>query len=155
MTAPPRVPPFFARPRYSGVSGEAYPDPSRKKTCLHAEFAKRFGKLREYAPVFYQQVVELFPEILVQERYWAEFDQDKARAQYAQDFDGVRAYILDHIDDEETQRAAMARLEGIEKREAVRPGSYPVTYVLNYFMGGSFKRELVPMRRGESDHGSG
>ena len=123
----------------------------RVSTPLHAEAAKRFGALREWAPTFYQQVVELFPEILVQERYWAEFDQTKARERYAQDFDGVRAYILEHIDDEKTQHAALTRLEGIEKRERVRPGSYPPDYVLNYFMAGSFKRELIAKWRPEEE----
>lgn len=123
----------------------------RVSTPLHAEAAKRFGQLREWAPTFYQQVVDLFPEILVQERYWAEFDQDKARERYAQDFDGVRAYILEHVDEEKTQHAALVRLDGIEKRERIRPGSYPVPYVLTYSMGGSFKRELMPKWRAEED----
>lgn len=121
----------------------------RVSTPLHAEAAKRIGPLRAWAPTFYQQVVDLFPEMLVQERYWAEFDQAKARARYAQDFAGVRAYIIEHIEDEETQHKALVRLDGIEKREGVRPGSYPVPYTLNYFMGGSFKRELMPVRHEE------
>ena len=45
LTAPPRVPPSFARPRYSGVSGEAYPDPSRKKICKDLVLSRQSARL--------------------------------------------------------------------------------------------------------------
>jgi predicted phosphoadenosine phosphosulfate sulfurtransferase len=50
----------------------------RVSTPLHPESAKRFGDLRRISPLFYQQVVTLFPEMLEQERYFSELDRDGA-----------------------------------------------------------------------------
>lgn len=116
----------------------------RVSTPLHAEHAKHFGQWRELDPVFHDQIVDVFPEILVQERYWHEMDRDKVKAEYGGSFEGVRRYVQDTIKDPAQQRKALKRLEGIEGRAKRRPGSYPPDYVLGRIMGGAFKRELLP-----------
>lgn len=53
------------------LNGEAL----RVSTPLHAESAKRFDKIKTRYPVFYQQLVNLFPEMKVQERYYNSLDK--------------------------------------------------------------------------------
>lgn len=45
-------------------------DSFRVATPLHAEAAKKFHKLKTREPIFYQQVVNLFPEMILQEKYF-------------------------------------------------------------------------------------
>lgn len=122
-------------------------DNLRVSTPLHAESAKRFGRHRTISPVFYQQVVDLFPEMLEQERYFAELDNSAIVAQYGRDMAGVKAYILEELQDEHQQEMALkmwAQLEAMRRRDADR---YPPEYVLKYFMAGQFKRLLLPLSR--------
>lgn len=117
----------------------------RVSTPLHCEAAKHLGDLRAIDPVFYQQVLAIFPECEVQDRYWKEMDRGAVVVKYGETHEGVRSYILDNITDDEQQEKALARLDGIIGREKIKPGSYPPAYTLKYFMGGAFKRELLPM----------
>jgi len=116
----------------------------RVSTPLHAEQAKRLTPIKAINPQFYDRLMQLFPEALVQERYWRDLDQAGLRAKYGETLDGVRSYILEHLDDHQ-QEKALARLAGIVKRAAKAPEAYPPPHVLRYFVSGVFKRELLPL----------
>lgn len=119
-------------------------DSLRVSTPLHAESAKRFGRLRQTCPQFYQQIVTLFPEILVQERYWDELDRDAIKRRYAASFEGIRAYIEDNIEEGPQRDLALKRLRDAMVGAKTRPDAFHPEYVLNYFVTGAFKRKLVP-----------
>lgn len=119
----------------------------RVSTPLHVEAAKRIGQLRDYSPTFYGQIMDLFPEMLVQERYFNELDREAIVRRYSQDFNGVRAWCMENIDDEKWLNKALNELASIEAREKNSPGAYPVEYVLKTFMGGGYKRVLLPQRK--------
>jgi len=119
----------------------------RVSTPLHVEASKRIGQLRDYSPTFYGQIMELFPEMLVQERYFNELDREAIVRRYSQDFNGVRAWCMENIDDEKWLNKALHELASIEAREKNSPGAYPVEYVLKTFMGGGYKRVLLPQRK--------
>jgi predicted phosphoadenosine phosphosulfate sulfurtransferase len=121
----------------------------RVSTPLHSESAKRIGKLREISPNFYRQIMNLFPEMLVQERYFRELDSGAAVERYGQSFEGIRSYILEKMDDEHQQAKALQMLSDVMVRARRDPGAYPVSYVLKYFMGGSFKRQLLPLAKSQ------
>lgn len=57
--------------------------------------------------------MRLMPEMLVQERYWHELDKEAVGRQYGGSFDGVRAYIEEHITDTHQQSVALAKLKAI------------------------------------------
>ncbi|HLK60328.1 MAG TPA: phosphoadenosine phosphosulfate reductase family protein [Chthonomonadaceae bacterium] len=118
----------------------------RVSTPLHAESAKHLHRLPAIAPIFYDQVMQLFPEMQVQARYWQELDKDALKERYGQSYDGVRAYILEHIQDESQQRKALTHFEKVLIRARNRPEGYPPAYVLTWIMTGAFKRELLPLR---------
>ncbi|WP_039828121.1 phosphoadenosine phosphosulfate reductase domain-containing protein [Nocardia testacea] len=123
--------------------------PLRVSTPLHAESAKTFGRLREFAPTFYAQVIDLVPEMAVQERYYGELDRAGLLRRYGQSFDGVRAYIEEHITDEQQQAKALARLRTVRGRAAHSPAAYPPDHVLKQIMAGGYKRDLLPLTRTE------
>lgn len=121
----------------------------RVSTPLHAEAAKRLAQHKAVSPVFYQQLIELFPEMLVQERYYADLDRDAVKRRYGQSLAGIRSWIVDHIDDEKMLKLATTRLEKVMVRERMAPGSYPPDYVLTQFMAGAYKREILPISKEE------
>lgn len=123
----------------------------RVATPLHAENAKRFGKLRTLYPKFYEQLIDIFPEMLVQERYWNEYDRYGIIDKYERSFDGIRQYIRENIKDEQ-QAMAMKRVNNAEtiRKNKLRKGlgkhnfgGYPVLHVFKQVVNGAYKREIM------------
>jgi len=118
----------------------------RVSTPLHAESAKKFDKVRTVSPVFYEQVISIFPEMLCQERYFHDLDRKAIVARYGQSLDGVRAWIAENINDEHKLRLAFERFKSVCVRAKKMPSSYPPDHVLKQFMSGAFKREILPLK---------
>jgi hypothetical protein len=116
----------------------------RVSTPLHAESAKRFDLIRQTTPDFYQRVTRVFPEMLAHERYWPELDREAIKQRYGQSYPGVRAWIEEHIEDEKQYELAIRRFDSVMRRAVRYPESYPPAHLLNAFMGGGFKREILP-----------
>lgn len=128
----------------------------RVSTPLHAESAKKFYKIKTRNPKFYEQLVTLFPEMIVQDRYWNEYDRKKTfdADKYAHTFAGLQAYIKDTIDDEEQRKLALYRVKvafgtRVKKMNAGQRhnfGGYPLLYLFEVVAAGQFKREIQPKR---------
>ncbi|MBH0778804.1 phosphoadenosine phosphosulfate reductase domain-containing protein [Nocardia bovistercoris] len=127
------------------VSGAAL----RVSTPLHAESAKRFGRLREFAPDFYAQVIQLQPEMAVQERYFGELDRSGLMRRYGQSLDGVQAYIEETITDPAQQAKALKALRVVRLRAAKSPAAFPPDHVLKQMMAGAYKRTITPMTKAD------
>ncbi len=123
----------------------------RVATPMIAESAKRFNKLREIDPTLYQQVVSIFPEMILQERYWQDIKRNAASdvEKYGQTYDGVKAWVEENVTDPVWLDKALTRLAGIVRRNAVDPGAYPPAYVFKFFRAGGYKRELMPIPKSE------
>ena len=118
----------------------------RVSTPLHAESAKRFDLIRKTDPVFYQGLIDLFPEMLVQERYFRSVDFDKIKARYGESLAGIRQYIDDNLDDPHEYELAVKRFESVAVRHRAMPESYPLRIILNAFMSGAYKREILGVK---------
>lgn len=125
----------------------------RVSTPLHAESAKRFGKIRTLYPQFYQQIVNIFPEMMVQDRYWDEYDRYRIIEKYPHSWDGVLRYIKEHITDPKQQHLAKKRLiEAKHYRESRMKshkgnenlGGYPILYIFKTIVDGGYKRTIQP-----------
>lgn len=113
----------------------------RVSTPLHAESAKRFGVIRAQTPGFYERLIKVFPEMLVQERYYDEFDRKKLSAGYGNTYEGVLQWIEENITDEKT--LALARRRYAETMGmATKPAPQDM---LKAFMSGAFKRTIGVM----------
>ena len=121
----------------------------RVSTPFHAERAKRLSKLRTTSPVFYSQIMDLFPEMLVQERYYAEYDQAGQADKYASSREGIEAWIEANVEEGKPRETAMKRLASVMTRHASSPKAYPLAAILRYFQSGSFKREMLPLQRSQ------
>jgi len=125
----------------------------RVATPLHAECAKRFDKLRTLYPVFYEQLIDIFPEMLVQERYWKEFDRYAVIKRYPNTWAGLISYIKTEIDDPAMQKMAFKRaIESKKIRDNTLKagkgqhnfGGYPLLYVFKQILAGNYKRVIQP-----------
>jgi 3'-phosphoadenosine 5'-phosphosulfate sulfotransferase (PAPS reductase)/FAD synthetase len=121
----------------------------RVSTPLHAEAAKQFHKLRSIDPVFYEQVIDVFPERLAHERYYHDLDTSKVMAEYGSSLEGVKAWIDENYqDDPAVYEKALERHRSVLPRARRMPDAYPPKYLLQFFMRGTFKREILPMAKG-------
>lgn len=126
--------------------------PLRVATPLHAESAKRFYQQKTLYPKFYQQLVDIFPEMLVQEKYYTQYSPDAVINDYEHSFDGIRKYIKDKIDDPAQKSLALERVNATEttRKNKLRNGEgienfggYPVLYVFRAVVAGQYKRRIA------------
>lgn len=125
--------------------------PLRVATPLHAEAAKKLWALKTWAPELFNRVLQIFPEVDVQARYWRDLDQGRLRERYGADYAGVRQYIVDHFDDAEAAAKAYAALDKALVLARNSPESYPPDYLLSWVMGGQFKRVPLPVAKLEQE----
>ena len=126
-------------------------DQFRVATPIHQEAAKRFDKLATLDPVLYEQVIDIFPEMLVQGRYYKEFDRQGIKDKYSKDMHSVLQYIKDYITDPKQKHEAYAMFKKTVIANRNDPAAYPVDHVLNYFVTGAYKRDLLPINTKEKE----
>lgn len=126
----------------------------RVATPLHAENSKRFFKLRTRYPVFYQQLIDMFPEMLVQERYWTQFGKKENADKYPHTFEGIRQYCFDNIDDLAKRSQALKCIDLAEtmrnnncKRGQKPFGGYPLRYIFEQVLNGAYKRGVFQPKK--------
>lgn len=128
-------------------------DGLRVSTPLHAESAKRFDKIKTLYPTFYQQLVDTFPEMLVQARYWKELDRESIIYKYEHSFSGIIKYIKDTVDDPKMQKLAITRVlrckttrdNNMKAGKYLKTmGGYPILYVFKAILAGQYKRAIQP-----------
>lgn len=119
----------------------------RVATPLIAESSKHFHKLRAVDPVLYAQVIDVFPEMLVHERYFRDLDREAILDQYSESFDTIREYIQENFD-EASMPAAMRALDEVEPRARRNPAVYPLRHIMRHFINGTYKRKIIPLPPG-------
>jgi predicted phosphoadenosine phosphosulfate sulfurtransferase len=128
-------------------------DNLRVSTPLHAESSKRFYKLKTLYPVFYQQIINVFPEMIVQDRYWNQLDRTtNIFEKYPHTWDGIIKYINDTLEGNQRRIAIQRVINAKNTRENLlrkgysrNPfGGYPILYVFNKVIAGNFKRSIMP-----------
>lgn len=119
-------------------------DRLRVSTPLHSESAKRIGLLREVNAPFYDQVLGLFPEMEVQDRYYKEFDREALFEKHGKTFSKIEAWINEHVDIR-VRHMAMRRMFHMRKLHEREPTKYTMKDIFRYFYGGDYLKER-PMR---------
>lgn len=90
-------------------------DKLRVSTPLHSESAKNFAKLKTLYPQFYQQLIDLFPEMIVQSIYQGSMAKaDVSIENYEHSFMGVRNFIKDTISDIHMRNLALKAVNSAE-----------------------------------------
>lgn len=128
-------------------------DAMRVSTPLHSESAKRFHKIKTLYPTFYQQLIDIFPEMLLQGRYYTSLEKSELSFdEYEHSFDGVRQFIMDTITDEHQRELALLTVDKTEKTKRNKLardktcknfGGYPILHVFQVIAGGGYKRGMI------------
>jgi predicted phosphoadenosine phosphosulfate sulfurtransferase len=130
----------------------------RVSTPLHSQNAKNLDKLKITCPVFYQQIIDLFPEMKLNERYYKQMyaGRDAVIEKYPRTFEGVIQFCHDTYEDpvirakmEKALRSAWKTRE--EKMKTARGreilGGFPLRYMFRAVMIGEYKNGLTPMHK--------
>ncbi len=125
-------------------------DALRVSTPFSPERAKLLDRLRSVDPMFFEQATRVFPDMLVQARYWSEWPRGALEREYGQDFAGVARYIDEVLEDPDVQTVARAALTRILVKAQARPQGYPPPHVFRWIEGGAYNRPLNPMRADEA-----
>jgi len=120
----------------------------RISTPLHGEAAKKFDKWRGMDADFYQRLVDAFPEMTVQERYWKDFDRKSIQRKYeSEGMRGCLLYIKDKITDKKKRKQAMERYREFNNLHKKYPDSYPSSLLLAHLVRGVTHRTIIPTRK--------
>jgi len=127
----------------------------RTSGWLHPEKARHLKKLRQIDPNFYEQLLKIFPEQVVHERYSEEMDKDKIVAEYGKSWETIKDFIEKNYKDEMSKNIALHRLYQIWKlsqgERNARLNCYPLDYVLKYFIRGEVRKLLLPYRKNRKE----
>lgn len=115
----------------------------RVSTALHVVASKKFGKMAEMEPEFYQSIVNVFPEMQDQARYWGQFDQDAIIRDYkGKGWNGVMRYIRDNVP-EANRQLAYERVKLWRGRHEQDPKNYPIDLLLKTIAFGTIKQRMA------------
>lgn len=115
----------------------------RVSTALHVASAKKTDKLMAVEPEFYNRIIQVFPDMADQGRYWSEYDDKAISRRYAaKGFPGVREYVEDNMADEDKE-LAFKRITLWEQRNLTDPENYPVELLLKHVMNGILDHRLA------------
>lgn len=104
---------------------------SRVGIPLHSVAIRRIGDLVATEPEFYDRLVECFPQIDAQRRWWPEFDMEGLIALYASEsWDGVRQCIEDNMMTPGVKRRALAYAAEFRNKHKKDPYAYPVEWLV-------------------------
>lgn len=113
----------------------------RVASAIHPEGARQFHKLRAMYPVLYQQLVNMFPELILQERYHNEYDMYAAVEKYEPTFNGIYKYIMANYNDEIERSKVLGFVKSCRsiresKKNSDNYGGYPMLYIFKSVIKG-------------------
>lgn len=118
----------------------------RVATPLIANSAKTFEKIKTRYPLFYEQILELFPEMKVQGMYWQQLDTSGAFDKYPRTLQGVIQYAKDTQPKNDVNRVvAMIKKAWVIRQNNLRKnkykssiGGYPLLYLFKLVKASGF-----------------
>lgn len=132
-------------------------DPLRVASAIHAEAAKQLHKLKTSDPVLYNQIMEVFPEVDVQARYYKSMmkgNTEKIAYEYKEKagdaWGAIYLYIKENITDPYQYNQAMQKVAQVRRSRAKNQkpddplAGFPALYVFGKILGGGYKRSIVP-----------
>ena len=119
----------------------------RVSSALTSESSRDFARYRAVDPDLYDAIVEVFPEIVLQERYFAEMDREAIIKAHAGSWESIEAWVNENFTDERQHRKAMKELASVKARHFVDPEAYPLEYVFKTLMSQGGKHRIMPARK--------
>jgi len=132
-------------------------DALRVASAIHAEAAKNLHKLKTIDPTLYNQIMDVFPEVDVQARYYKEMMKGKTskimweyKEKAGDAWSAIYLYIKENITDPYQYKQAMEKVSRAIKtrknNESLEDplGGYPAMYIFGKVLGGGYKRNITP-----------
>ena len=116
----------------------------RVSSAINSEAAKQLHRMRESDPDLYDAVMEVFPEMHVQERYQGQTSRAAVIAQYATSWQSIHEWIMANMQGKQRAKA-LKELESVRVRAKRDPGAYPLDHVLRGLMASGGKRTTQPV----------
>jgi len=109
---------------------------------LHCVAIRRIGDVISTEPKFYDRMVEIWPNIDVQRRWWPEFDIEKYIESYAHDgFNGAKRCIEDNFLHDDDKRRGKSYIADFRRKHLQDPYSYPMNWLIRNLL----MNEIVSM----------
>jgi 3'-phosphoadenosine 5'-phosphosulfate sulfotransferase (PAPS reductase)/FAD synthetase len=127
--------------------------PLRVSTPLHDKAYNYLKRLRVMYPKFFEQIIDVFPEVATHERYWKDVDRFAVISRYPKSFEGIIRYIEDEIDDPVNRERAIKAVKTawISKNNNKRRGKYsdkgacfgyPILHVFQKVVSGDWQKGI-------------
>jgi len=105
---------------------------SRVGIPLHATAIRRLGDVVATEPEFYDKLVECFPYIDAQRRYWSVFDTEALVSKYSKmGWDGVKEFIDEYMIGDTKKQRAMSFVAEYRRKQIRDPKSYTIYALIN------------------------
>jgi predicted phosphoadenosine phosphosulfate sulfurtransferase len=122
----------------------------RVATPLTNEGAKYLNKIREYQPEFYDRVTKIFPEVIIQARYYWDYDKDGIFDAYGVTPEGILKYVQENLKGSDKKKCVKELQNIFRKRHAeAKSGKthpiFPLWWVFYHIILGSYKRYIPIM----------
>ncbi len=115
----------------------------RISTPLHVNASKRLSEVKAFSPDFYSRLMQAFPEMHVQEKYWSDFDPKKSLQTYEQEGWSGCARFIDERIDPKLQPYARKRLIEFQRRSKHDSTCTP-EHLLKSLQAGDLERKVRP-----------
>jgi predicted phosphoadenosine phosphosulfate sulfurtransferase len=117
---------------------------SRVGIPLHAVAVRRIGDVVVTEPEFYDRLVECFPQVDAQRRWWPDFDIEKVIMIYAkEEWSGVKRCIEENVLTPGLNQRAMAFASEFRKKHRKDPRSYPIHWLIRNILLNEFSMTSV------------
>jgi hypothetical protein len=98
---------------------------------LHSIAIRRIGDVIATEPEFYDRLIECFPYIDAQRRWWPDFDIEKLISNYSRDgFSGAGRFIDNYFVGDRGKREAKAFVSKFRQKHLSDPGGYPINWLI-------------------------
>ena len=118
----------------------------RVATPIHSEAAKQqLLRMKAIDPGFYDRLVQVFPDIELQVRYYKEAKINGVGVETT--LDDVQQFIANAYRGSSGYKLAYRRFTEIIRRRQKDPKAYPAWAIMQYFQGGGLKRAMQAVAR--------
>lgn len=128
-------------------------EPLRVATPMLAENKWKFSKFKSYDESFYDRIIEIFPEMRLNEKYLKDYKKSVDLSDYGANVKDVIRFIDDNIKDEAENNLAKKRIKQALKLRYASIGKhdkwfggFPYYRLYKRILGGEYKKSLVPLK---------
>lgn len=130
----------------------------RVATPLIANSAKKFHKVRTLYPTFYQQILDIFPEMKVQDMYWRSLSKGGSFDGYEHSYEGLLKYVQDTLPEADVPRVVeLLRKAWVTRNNYLKAGKrrenlggYPLLYLFKVTRRSGFSHLLAITPQGKA-----